>query len=201
MATRTEIENYLCVRDSIDAIVNAILNKTLSVDNISRCRERDLIKLTIINIERRKAYLNKKSLYEAAVNDFKAKGNFNEAIPTIANMYGIDGLILHRETTKFLEANYYVFDEIIEGEYISYVQEETLWQFLKYLVELKQISCTCRICFLLELSKQAFVFAKRWNTHWLHSTRKEWLANFEMRYRNEISNFCSKQCTLSCESQ
>ncbi|KAL6428535.1 hypothetical protein ACFW04_007877 [Cataglyphis niger] len=205
MALRRDVQNYLCIRDSIDGMVNAILNKIIplsSLISIPSKVERSIAQLTILTVEGRQQYLNEKSIYESAVNYFKTIENPNsETISEIAIMYGIHVEILIREINKSNRENYYVYDKIIEAEHFSYLQEETLWQFLKQLVDLKQIPCTCRICFLLESSIQAREFGKQWNVNFCRSRPKqvliEWIRSFEMRYRSEITDLCSKECTLS----
>ncbi|XP_029662824.1 uncharacterized protein LOC115235294 [Formica exsecta] len=71
MATREEIQEYLDIRDKIDVRVNAVLNKNVSIDTIPEGEEKNMIKLTVEIVKRKRVYLQEKELYETAIDDYK----------------------------------------------------------------------------------------------------------------------------------
>ncbi|KAM0731185.1 hypothetical protein ACS0PU_002245 [Formica fusca] len=211
MATREQIQEYLDIRDIIDKRINAVLSKDVSIDTIPEGEEKNMIELTVETVEKKKKYLHEKVLYEEAINDYKVTFGSNlRAVKTVADKYKLPPKILlweihfHART----ESNY-VFhkNKEIEGEYISYAQEEELWQYLKSLVEqdcMLSSTCSCRACFLLESSLYAYEFLKMWKTNRCYpqcldkAALIEWIKKFEMRHRDEIHNLCSKSCNKTC---
>ncbi|KAM0731382.1 hypothetical protein ACS0PU_002442 [Formica fusca] len=208
MATREEIQEYLDIRDKIDVRVNAVLNKNVSIDTIPEGEEKNMIELTVEIVKRKRIYLHEKELYETAIYDYKkTEHSTNQTrVTEIAAKYKLVPWILSREIFKHTTDSNYVFTRDIEEEFISYPQEEELWQHLKSLVEQKFISCSCRACFLLESSLHAYKYLKRWKIDeqryplwYLHKAASiEWIQRFEMRHRGEISDLCKKSCNKTC---
>ncbi|KAM0731188.1 hypothetical protein ACS0PU_002248 [Formica fusca] len=211
MATREQIQEYLYIRDNIDMTVNAVLNKIVSIDTIPEGEEKNMIELTVETVEKKKEYMHEKVSYEAAIYDYRVTEHSNpKALRKIAAEYGLDPMDLSMEIYKTTTDSNYVFTKAIEGENISYADEEELWKHLKSFVERNSIPCSCRACFLLESSIQAYKFCERWNIDnfyqhgflalWdLHKAATiEWIKKFEMRHRDEIYNLCSKSCNKTC---
>lgn len=211
MATiREQIKGYLRIRDNIDEIVNAILNNN-SINIIFKDMiEKNMVELTLKIVQEKNEHLKNKLLYETAMNDY-AKRVMNEKQSTkailahIVEKYGLNCAIFTAEIFSHLSYKNYVYTRIIAKEGFTYAQEESLWQLVKWLVDIDFIPCTCRICFLLEASIHAYEYAKRWKLikfyeHWnSHKAATiEWIQTFEMRHRDEISSLCNKLCKRSC---
>ncbi|KAL6448064.1 hypothetical protein ACFW04_000242 [Cataglyphis niger] len=208
MATREEIAIYLCIRDNIEITVNAILNNIVSIDTILKDAENTencIIKLTVKVVQEKEEYLKNKSLYEKAINEYaKTKRDATTAY-NLVKKYGLNCAIFKYEIYNHLiPGQTYVYTRIIEGEGFTYAQDESIWQYLKWMIDANFISCTCRTCILLQAAKYAYIRSQQWKIklyeHWiLHETAPiRWVQRFEMRHRSEISSLCSKLCKKSC---
>ncbi|XP_029677564.1 uncharacterized protein LOC115244228 [Formica exsecta] len=203
MATRKQIQEYLDIRDKIDMTVNDVLNKIVSIDTIPEGEEKNIIKLTVETVEKKKEYMHKKVSYEAAIYDYKVNFGSNvRAVQIVARKYKVKSRILSEEIYKHTQTGpNYVFDKDIEGEFIKYAQEEELWKHVQLLVKTKFIPCSCRACVLLELSRHAYEYLEEWDKRYcyplwcLHKAASiEWIQKFEMRHRCEISDLCKWSC-------
>lgn len=216
MATKEQIKEYLRIRDNIDETVNSSLNNTPTNIILNDMIEKDLVELTLRIVQDKKQYLKIKLVYETAMNDYaKTVKNVKNCDTTI--MASIVKNIVEKYelgSEAFIEEIYkyevlarsrknYVFTVIIPNEGFTYEQEESLWRFLKWLVNVDFIPCTCRICFLLEASLHAYEYAEIWKIkhyykYWnlCKAATIEWIQVFEMRHRDEISSLCSKQCKI-----
>lgn len=206
MATRKQIQDYLNIRDNIDVTVNAILNNIVPIDIVAKHNEcYNIIKLTVKVVQQKEKYLKNKLLYEAAINEYQKSKR--EAITgyNLVSKYGLNCYVFDNEVRDLFPGETYVYTRMIEGEGFTYPQEESLWQFLKWLIDIDFIFCTCRTCFLSEASIYVYECVKRWNllqrySHWCPCERASiyWVQKFEIRYRSEISSLCSKLCKKSC---
>ncbi|XP_029677567.1 uncharacterized protein LOC115244231 [Formica exsecta] len=204
MATREQIQEYLDIRDIIDIKVNAVLSKNVSIDTIPEGEERNMIKLTVATVEKKQKYLHEKVLYKEAIIDYKVNfGSNPRAVRRVAAKWKLEPTILNLEIYKHtLTDSNYVFDKDIEGDYISYAQEEELWQYLKWVADC--LPCSCRACFLIDSSEYACEFFKRRDIddRYLQCLDEaasiEWIKKFEMRHHDEIYNLCKKSCNKTC---
>ncbi|XP_029677566.1 uncharacterized protein LOC115244229 isoform X2 [Formica exsecta] len=203
MATREQIQEYLDIRDNIDMTVNAVLSKTVSIDTIPEGEEKNMIILTAVTVYKKQKYLHEKVLYKEAIIDYKVTfGSDPRAVKIVAAKYKLVPKLLSIEIYNHTQTDpNYEFDKDIEGEFITYAQEEALWLRLKLLVQIGFIPCPCRACFLLEFSIRVYEFVIElqkgdcyplWRLH--RAATIEWIKKFEMRHRDEIYNFCSKSC-------
>lgn len=200
------IEIYLEMSDKVEPIVTEVFNNSKFMEDIPEGSEKELIQWKIKILKNKEEYLKKKTVLEAAVKDYieKKLSEQKTTIQEIAEIHGIGIKTLENEIKRYRSEEKYRYDKKINQNHtgFSYHQEELLLEELDlHLINKKLLSCSCRICFLLQLSTFAYEFAKKHNISYPRiwdtctSADLKWLKEFEMRHSSRISSR-NKKCIL-----
>lgn len=204
---RGMIEEYLEIRDIMEAVKAEHFNKNLSREKIISLTKDDyfmkLVRLEDGFVKKYIKYHEEKLKYETAIYDYM---NGKETVMKIANKYGLSYGNLTREISlyKCLEEKYEFDRHVITRKFsFTFHEEERILKFLKNLtVDKKLQPCPCKACILERLSIFVYNFAKdndkNYPIDWEPFKRADliWLQEFELRHHIEISSYCIRSCIL-----
>jgi len=195
------VEKFLAKKDNLETVLQKY--------QINSIDERRILHNIIFILEEHDTYLQEKNNYKNAVHSVLSSG---ATIEYAAQQCNINPVLLDKEIENYkllnaIRKHKYEYNKIIcTSGYlnITYMEEYLLLKELNKWRRNPQLRCSCRFCALEHLYNLITAIitnykqqkGKSLNLNKIKQLTEEWFCEFQIRYRNKISNFkynCEKR--------